>query len=156
MKSETSVSLFFFQKYYTEHPKKNHAYNDTQSNKQKEDIIMSKHVSKIKQVELDQKAEEAVLEQKQEQQQQEAQPTMGFKPEGFLQKGTRILGTFLGRHKGKIAFTGGVVTGAVVTAAVVKNTNKKGDDHILIEQDKGTLMITDTTYTESESEGVEI
>ena len=115
---------------------------------------MSKHVSKIKQVELDQKAEEAVLEQMQEQQQQEAQPTMGFKPEGLLQKGTRILGNFLGRHKGKIAFTGGVVTGAVVTAAVVKN--KKADDHILIEQDNGTLMITDTTYTESESEGVEI
>ena len=117
---------------------------------------MSKHVSQIKQVELDQKAEEAVLEQKQEQQQQEAQHTMGFKPEGLLQKGTRILGTFLGRHKGKIAFTGGVVTGAVVTAAVVKNTNKKGDDHILIEHDNGTLTITDTTYTESESEGVEI
>ncbi len=115
---------------------------------------MSKHVSKIKQVELDQKAEEAVLEQMQEQQQQEAQPTMGFKPEGLLQKGTRILGNFLGRHKGKIAFAGGVVTGAVVTAAVVKN--KKADDHILIEQDNGTLMITDTTYTESESEGVEI
>ena len=117
---------------------------------------MSKHVSKIKQVELDQKAEKVVLEQKQEQQQQDTQPTMGFKPEGLLQKGTRILGTFLGRHKGKIAFTGGVVTGAVVTAAVVKNTNKKADDHILIEQDNGTLMITDTTYTESESEGVEI
>ena len=117
---------------------------------------MSKHVSKIKQVELDQKAEKAVLEQKQEQQQQDAQPTMGFKPEGLLQKGTRILGTFLGRHKGKIAFTGGVVTGAVVTAAVVKNTNKKGDDHILIEHDNGILTITDTTYTESESEGVEI
>lgn len=115
---------------------------------------MSKHVSKIKQVELDQKAEKVVLEQKQEQQQQEAQPTIAFKPEGLLQKGTRILGTFLGRHKGKIAFTGGVVTGAVVTAAVVKN--KKADDHILIEQDNGKLMITDTTYTESESEGVEI
>ena len=115
---------------------------------------MSTHVSNIKQVELDQKAEEAVLEQKQEQQQQEAQPTMGFKPEGLLQKGTRILGTFLGKHKGKIAFTGGVITGAVVTAAVVKN--KKADDHILIEQDNGALMITDTTYTESESEGVEI
>ena len=115
---------------------------------------MSTHVSNIKQVELDQKAEEAVLEQKQEQQQQEVQPTMGFKPEGLLQKGTRILGTFLGKHKGKIAFTGGVVTGAVVTAAVVKN--KKADDHILIEQDNGALMITDTTYTESESEGVEI
>ena len=117
---------------------------------------MSKHVSKIKQVELDQKAEEAVFEQMQEQQQQDAQPTMGFKPEGLLQKGTRILGTFLGRHKGKIAFAGGVVTGAVVTAAVVKNTNKKGDDHILIEHDNGILTITDTTYTESESEGVEI
>ena len=117
---------------------------------------MSKHVSKIKQVELDQKAEEAVLEQKQEQQQQEAQPTMEFKPEGLLQKGTRILGTFLGRHKCKIAFTGGVVTGVVVTAAVVKNTNKKGDDHVLIEHDNGILTITDTTYTESESEGVEI
>lgn len=116
---------------------------------------MSKHVSKIKQVVLDQKAEKAVLEQKQEQQQQGTQPTIAFKPEGLLQKGTRILGTFLGKHKGKIAFTGGVVTGAVVTAAVVKNTNKKGDDHILIEQDNGTLTITDTTYTESESEGVE-
>lgn len=117
---------------------------------------MSKRVSKIKQVELDQKAEEAVLEQKQEQQQQEAQPTITFEPEGLLQKGTRILGTFLGRHKGKIAFTGGVVTGAVVTAAVVKNTNKQSNDHILIEQDNGTLTITDTTYTESESEEVEI
>ena len=117
---------------------------------------MSKHVSKFKQVELDQKAEEAVLEQKQEQQQQEAQPTMAIKPEGLLQKGTRILGTFLGKHKGKIAFGSGVITGAVVAGAVVKNTNKKADDHVLIEQDGGTLMITDTTYTESESDGVEI
>lgn len=114
---------------------------------------MSTKVSKQKQEELDQKAENVAEQQAAEQQQQPTQPTVEVvvKPEGLLQKGARILGTFLGNHKGKIAFAGGVVTGAAVTAAIVKNTPKE-DNTVLIEEQGGTLTITDTTYVDSSVE----
>lgn len=112
---------------------------------------MSK-VSQTKKTELDQKAEQAVEQQAEQQQQQGTQPTVEMvKPEGFLQKGARVLGSFLGKHKGKIAFAGGVVTGAAVTAAVVKNT-PKADESVHIDYDgEKTLAITDVTYSSDES-----